>query len=76
MVKRNQLIVLTSLIVLGACVICQADPAPIVTDALGGTLARDHQSRAMYFQGKLRRTYLNVFGRTISTLTSLFYDHR
>lgn len=29
-----------------------------VADAIGGTLARDHQSRAIYFEGKHKKTYV------------------
>ncbi len=54
--------------------LCEAAPEPIVADALGGTLARDHQSRAMYFEGKHRRTYLTYMDHDFNARVTC-YDH-
>ena len=43
-------------------------------DALGGTLARDHQSRAMFFAGKHRRTYVAYLDHHFNARVT-FYDH-
>jgi len=51
-----------------------AGPAHFVHDALGGTLARDHQSRAMYFQGKHRRTYVTYMDHDFGARIT-YYDH-
>ena len=71
---RNRPAVLTWLIVMSTCAICPAEPRPIVNDSLGGTLARDHQSRTMYFQGKHRRTYLAYMDHDFNARIT-FYDH-
>ena len=49
-------------------------PSPICSDALGGTLARDHQSRAMFFEGKHRRTYVTYLGDDFNARMT-YYDH-
>ncbi|MBN1342866.1 MAG: BNR-4 repeat-containing protein [Phycisphaerae bacterium] len=49
-------------------------PRPIASNALGGTLARDHQSRAMYFEGKHRRTYLTYLDNDFDARIT-YYDH-
>ncbi|MCP4641059.1 MAG: hypothetical protein GY851_11525 [bacterium] len=49
-------------------------PMPFVNDALGGTLARDHQSRAMYFAGEHRRTYLAYMDQDFNARVTS-YDH-
>ncbi|MBN2309511.1 MAG: BNR-4 repeat-containing protein [Candidatus Hydrogenedentes bacterium] len=48
--------------------------APVVADALGGTLARDHQSRAMYYEGQHRRTYLTYLRHDFEACVT-YYDH-
>lgn len=53
---------------------CLAEPRPVADDSLGGTLARDHQSRAMYFEGVHRRTYLTYMDHDFNARIT-FYDH-
>ncbi len=43
-------------------------------DSLGGTLARDHQSRGMYFEGKHRRTYVAYMDHDFDARMT-YYDH-
>lgn len=43
-------------------------------DSLGGTLARDHQSRAMYFEGRHRRTYIAYLDHHFMARVT-YYDH-
>jgi len=43
-------------------------------DALGGTLARDHQSRAMFYAGKHRRTYVAYLDHHFMARVT-YYDH-
>ena len=57
-----------------SCGIASAEPRPFATDSLGGTLARDHQSRAMYFEGEHRRTYLVYLDHDFNARIT-FYDH-
>jgi hypothetical protein len=59
---------------MGACPLCAAEPRPFATDSLGGTLARDHQSRAMYFHGTHRRTYVTYMDHAFNARIT-FYDH-
>ncbi len=51
-----------------------ASPKSFATDSLGGTLARDHQSRGMYFQGKHRRTYVTYMDHDFDARIT-YYDH-
>ncbi len=50
-----------------------AEPA-IVKDALGGTLARDRQSRMFFFNGKHRRTYIAYMDHDFNARV-IYYDH-
>lgn len=43
-------------------------------DSIGGTLARDHQSRAMYFEGEHRRTYVVYMDHSFFARIT-YYDH-
>lgn len=43
-------------------------------DSLGGTLARDHQSRAMFFEGNHRRTYVAYMDHSFYARIT-YYDH-
>ncbi len=43
-------------------------------DALGGTLSRDHQSRAMYYEGRYRRTYIAYLDHHFMARVT-YYDH-
>ncbi|MFP4501271.1 MAG: BNR-4 repeat-containing protein [Candidatus Hydrogenedentota bacterium] len=43
-------------------------------DSIGGTLARDHQSRAMYHEGKHRRTYVAYMDHSFFARIT-YYDH-
>lgn len=43
-------------------------------DAIGGTLARDHQSRAMYFEGQHKRTYVTYMDDDFYARVT-YYDH-
>ena len=45
-----------------------------VDDALGGTLARDHQSRAVFFRGQFTRTYVAYMDHHFNARIT-FYDH-
>ena len=50
---------LTVAAVLASSGLVQAEPAKhFADDSLCGTLARDHDGRAVYFEGKHRRTYV------------------
>ena len=51
---------LVGLVLLALCIPVAAAGAPdhFAWDSIGGTLARDHQSRAMFFAGAHRRTYV------------------
>ncbi len=57
-----------------AGVVSGDEPRPIVGDSLGGTLARDHQSRGIYFHGKYRRTYLAYMDHDFNARIT-YYDH-
>jgi hypothetical protein len=50
------------------------EPRPFVEDALGGTLARDHQSRAMFFSGRHARTYVAYMDHHFNARITC-YDH-
>ena len=43
-------------------------------DALGGTLARDHQSRGIYFEGEHKRTYVAYMDHGFYARVT-YYDH-
>lgn len=43
-------------------------------DSIGGTLARDHQSRAMYFEGQYKRTYVAYMDHSFFARIT-YYDH-
>ncbi|MFO7974075.1 MAG: BNR-4 repeat-containing protein [Candidatus Hydrogenedentota bacterium] len=43
-------------------------------DSIGGTLARDHQSRAMYYEGEHRRTYVVYMDHSFFARIT-YYDH-
>jgi hypothetical protein len=49
-------------------------PQPFVTDALGGTLARDHQSRGLFFRGRFARTYVAYMDHHFNARMTC-YDH-
>ena len=66
------LCVLALLFTAGVC--AGAEPSPIASNALGGTLARDHQSRAIYFAGEHRRTYLAYMDHDFDARV-VYYDH-
>jgi len=51
-----------------------AEPMHFAWDSLGGTLARDHQSRAMYYEGKHKRTYVVYMDHGFYARIS-HYDH-
>ena len=51
-----------------------AEVKPFASDSLGGTLARDHQSRAMYFAGQHRRTYVAYMDHHFMARVT-YYDH-
>lgn len=62
------------LIAINGAAVGSTRPEPIVDDSLGGTLARDHQSRAMYFEGEHRRTYLTYLDHDFNARIT-FYGH-
>lgn len=51
-----------------------ASPEYFADNSLGGTLARDHQSRAMYFEGEHRRTYVAYMDHDFDARIT-HYDH-
>ncbi len=51
-----------------------AEVKAFAADAIGGTLARDHQSRAIYFDGEHRRTYVAYMDDDFFARIT-YYDH-
>lgn len=51
-----------------------SDSRPFVDDALGGTLARDHQSRAFFFSGQSTHTYVAYMDHHFNARVTC-YDH-
>jgi BNR repeat-containing family member len=75
MTIHTRLAALGFVLALMCTALCYAEsPKPIASDALGGTLARDHQSRAMYFDGQHRRTYLTYLDHDFNARVT-HYDH-
>lgn len=79
MMMRTTITVLATL--LGACAAAgqPADARPgrsahFVSDSLRGTLARDHSSRLVYFQGARSRTYVTYLDHYHDVMVTL-YDH-
>jgi len=52
----------------------ESGDAFFANDSLGGTLARDHQSRGMYFAGRYRRTYIAYLDHHFMARVT-YYDH-
>ena len=72
--KRSQLLCLLPLVIVFLIDSAAGDTRHFAWDSLGGTLARDHQSRAMYYEGKHKRTYMAYMGHSFFARIT-YYDH-
>ncbi len=66
--------VLCGSVLLASAMAWGAPPTYFADDSLGGTLARDHQSRGIYFEGKHRRTYVAYMDHDFDARV-IAYDH-
>ncbi len=71
---RSCVLTASMVVALGQVAAAADPPVYFAADSLGGTLARDHQSRAMYFHGKHRRTYVAYMDYLFDARIT-YYDH-